>query len=428
MTYVSKNDYYEIKLASLVTNVDKDVLVELYQPLVGSQATILYLTLLKEKRNETESHYYQVDKLLRTMQLPASELLSARRLLEAVGLLRTYESIQDDVRTYVYVLYAPKSPKSFFDDVLFKGLLIQYVGEKEAKALANKYKLDLDIAEDYKEISASFVDVFKPDYDDPAFKKDLGNGILGREHGREKIEFNYDLFFSYISENSTIEPSSLKKRDMKEIERLASLFGLDEKQMAFIVIDEYRHDEQNHFDFKSIKNRCEDEIRFSGTIETHKSKISGDSAIAKKVQMMEEVAPAKFLSYLQKNTKPARTDINTIDSLSKNYGFNNGIINVIIDYVLTKNNNILSKNYCESIASTLARNDIHTTVDAMNCLNSIVLKNNKGKSKKIETKESPKAEKKVELNDIYDFIDELEVMKNGKWWNEENRFKRIYWY
>ena len=413
MTYVSKNDYYEIKLASLITNVDKDVLVELYQPLIGAQATILFLTLLKEKRNESEKHFYQVDKLLRTMQIQPSEFLSARRFLEAVGLMRTYEQVQDDVRTYAYVLYAPKSPKSFFDDVLFKGLLIQYVGLDEAKSLANKYKLDISLTDDYKEVSASFVDVYKPDYDDPSFKKDLGNGILGREHGRAKIEFNYDLFFKYVGEKSTLKPDDFKKRDMKEIERLATLFGLDEKQMAGIVVDEYRKDATQHIDFASLKNRCEDEIRFTGVVEAHKSKVSGNSVMAKKIEMMEEVAPAKFLSYLQQGTKPARTDINTIDSLSKNYGFNNGIINVIIDYVLTKNNNILSKNYCESIASTLARNDIHTTVDAMNYLNNIALKSNKPAKKEKPITKIKSEEKIVQLEEIDDFIDELEVMKHG---------------
>lgn len=415
MTYVSKNDYYQIKLASLITNVDKDILVELYQPLIGAQATILYLTLLKEKIHEPEQHFYQMDRLLRNMQLAPGELLSARRYLEAVGLLRTYESVQEDLRTYAHVLYAPKSPKSFFDDVLFKGLLIQAVGEREAKSLANKYKLNLTIEDDFKEVSASFVDVFRPDYDDPAFKKDFGNEILGREHGRAKIEFNYDLFFGYIQENSTIKPDALKKRECKEIERLATLFGLDEKQMAFIVIDIFKANEENHIDFSILKNRCEDEIRFSGGIEARKSKVSGDSALARKIEMMDDVAPAKFLSYLQKGTKPAKSDINTIDLLSKNYKFNNGIINVIIDYVLVKNDNILSRNYCESIAATLARNDIRTAVDAMNFLNTISLKKAKGKTaKKVEKVEKEEKKPTVEIDEIYDFIDELEVMKNGR--------------
>ena len=57
-----------------------------------------------------------------------------------------------------------------------------------------------------------------------------------------------------------------------------------------------------------------------------------------------------------------------------------------------------------------------TTVDAMNCLNSIALKNKKSVKKQAPVKETKEENKKenVELDDIYDFIDELEVMKNGK--------------
>ena len=54
MDYISENDIYEIRIASLVSNVDKDVIVELYQPLIGCIPTILYLTLLKQKRNEDD--------------------------------------------------------------------------------------------------------------------------------------------------------------------------------------------------------------------------------------------------------------------------------------------------------------------------------------------------------------------------------------
>ena len=49
---------------------------------------------------------------------------------------------------------------------------------------------------------------------------------------------------------------------MKEIERLATLFGLDEKQMAFIVIDEYDPNQIPHLNFTRIKDRSEDEVKY----------------------------------------------------------------------------------------------------------------------------------------------------------------------
>ena len=411
--YVSKNDFYEIRVASLITNLDRDSLLELYQPIIGARAASLYLTLSTQKKSPDGGSIFKTDQLLRNMQLTSAEFIAARHYLEAVGLIRTYESDQEDVRCYIYVIYSPKSPKAFFEDVLFSGLLIQSVGEKEAKKLANKWKVNLTIPEEYHEVSASFVDVYNLNYDDPSFRKDFGTQILGRDHGRAQLSFSYDLFFSHIKENSAIDISSFKKKDMKEIARLATLFGLNEKSMAYIVIDEYIPDGPTHFDFVKIRDKCEQEIRYSQVKNVEKSKVSGDSELATKIRMMEDVAPAKFLQYLQQGTKPARSDLAIVDALSKNYGFGNGIINVIVEYVLYKNNNILSKNYAEKIAASLAREGATTTVDAMNYLKKLSVKNS-SKKKVIAEKVEESDDSEISLDEMNDLLNELEVKKNGK--------------
>ena len=413
MYYVSKNDFYEIRVASLITNLDRDSLLELYQPIIGAQAAILYLTLSTQKKSPDGGNIFKTEQLLKNMALTPGEFYSARRYLEAVGLIRTYETVQEDVRCYIYVIYSPKSPKAFFEDTLFKGLLIMNVGEKEAKRLANKWKVNLTIPEEYHEVSASFVDVYNLDYDDPSFSKNFGVSILGRDHGRAQLEFNYDLFFSFIKENSGIDTNSFKRKDMKEIARLATLFGLNEKTMAFIIIDEYIGGAVAHLDFEKIKNRCEEKIKYSQVTNIKESNVSGDSELANKIRMMEEVAPAKFLQYLQQGTKPARSDLAIVDSLSKDYGFGNGIINVIVEYVLYKNNNILSKNYCEKIASSLAREGVVTTVDAMNYLKKLTVKSQTKKKVTRVQKDEPN-DTEISLDEMNDLLNELEVMKNGR--------------
>lgn len=420
MEYVSPADFYEIRLASIVSNVDKDVLVELYQPLIGAAATMLYLTLLKQRRNDDEDSLYLTEQLINITQFAPGMVLSARHMLEAVGLLRTYEKRNSDGRYFIYVLYSPKSPKDFFDDVLFKGLLIQYVGEKETKRLAFKYKINLDIPEEYSEISASFVEVFHPNYDDPAFKKDLGNSIVGHEPGRVKINFNYDLFFKYISEKSQIMQSSFYKKDLKEIERLATLFGLDEKQMADIIIDEYEPHDVPHLNYQHVAERAEEAIKYKIHVpkaKTVRSKVGGDSILKEKIRLMEDVTPVDFLRYLQNNTEPAKSDLKIVDALSKGYGFSNGIINAIIDYVLNKNNNVLTKNYCEKIAASMAREKIETTIDAMNYLNKITIANKKDMSQKAvpteETKKFEKVEEDISDEEMNDILTKLDIKKKG---------------
>ena len=428
MEYMLNSDFYEIRLASIVSNVDKDVLVELYQPIIGANATILYLTLLKQKRHEDDEGTYSVQTLVNAMQSDPNTLVSSRYFLEAVGLLRTYEKVSESGRYFVYVLYAPKSPKDFFDDVLFKGLLIQSLGEKDAKKLAFSYKVNLSIDEGFKEVSASFVDVFHPNYDDPSFRKNFGDDILGHDAGRVKIKFNYDLFFKYISENSQIRPSAISKKELKEIERLATLFGLDEKQMALIAIDEYNPNELPHLDFARIKYRAEEDVKFK-IIESKprnkKSEINGSSVMERKIRMMEETAPSKYLSWLLNNTPPSTSDLNTLYKLSVGYKLGNGLINVIIDYVMQRNDNILSYTYCDKVASILVSKNVETVLDAMNELNKLVIKDKERKTKSYsQPKEAPKVEKeepkleakeheKISDEEMDDLLKSLNNLKKG---------------
>ena len=421
MEFVSTSDFYEIRLASIVSNVDKDVLVELYQPLIGAAATMLYLTLLKQRRNNDEENLYVTEQLINITQFAPGMILSARHMLEAVGLLRTYEKKTSDGRYYVYVLYSPKSPKDFFDDVLFKGLLIQYVGEKEAKRLAFKYKINLEIPEEYSEVSASFIDVFHPNYDDPSFRKDFGNSIVGHEPGRVKINFNFDSFYKYLNERAPILPSAFYKRDLKEIERLATLFGLDESQMAVIVADEYEPHANPHLDYRRVAEKAEDAVKYrihAPKARVAKSKVSGKTITSEKVRLMDDVTPAYFLRMLQNNTEPAKADLKIIDGLSSGYNLPNGIINVIIDYTLNKNNNILSKNFCEKIAASLVRENIQTTIDAMNYLNKVSLVTKKEMSTKGEEPKEVKKEVKEVTEDISDeemndILTKLDLKKKG---------------
>ena len=406
MESFSVNDIYEIRLASLISNIDKDVIIELYQPLIGSISTILYLSLLKQKRNEEdEDVIFTHAQLVSATQIEPNALETSMNSLEAVGLLRSYVKRGENNNNYIYVLYAPKTPKEFFDDVLFKGLLVQSIGEKEAKRLAEHYRVDLKIPSDYQEKSASFVDVFNPDYDSSSFRKDFGKDILGHESGRVKIAFSYDLFFKSLFENSMINNDSLSKKDIKEIERISTLFGLDEKTMAMLVIDTYNPNSENHLDYQLLVEKAKEQVRYPFLQKKirGRSKLSGDGIINKKIRLMEKTSPANWLKLLQNNTTPANADLNIVNELSLNYGFSNGVINAIVDYVLHKNKNILSKNYCEKIASSLARENISVTVDAMNYLNKItILSKNNNTIKNIEPKDEKtdsKNEKESSLSD-----------------------------
>ncbi len=396
------NNYYEIRLASLVSNVDKDVIIELYQPLIGAISSIVYLTLVKQKRNESDEDIYSLESLLNNMQLPINSFTNARRNLEAVGLLKTYESVNNDIHRYIFELFAPKTPKEFFNDILFKGLLIQYVGEKEALRLANSYEINTNIDKDkFDDISASFVEIFNPDYDHISFTKNVGENLATHNSKKIASDINIDIVFNLVEENSQIKKESLLEYS-NDIKQLATLFNLNEDNIASVIIDSYNETMNPHLNMKVAFNKAKDKAyypRLNNKEETKinytNSEINSDTIIANKIKLMEETGPAVFLEYLQNNTKVAPADLYVINSLI-NLNLPNGIINAIVDYTLTKKNNILDKFFAEKIASGILREGITTTIDAMNYMKSL----NKKRKSTLGTNTNKRQYKKKEINNI----------------------------
>ena len=108
--------------------------------------------------------------------------------------------------------------------------------------------------------------------------------------------------------------------------------------------------------------------------------------------MFKSKSPKAFLGILQNGTKPALPDLRLIEDIAIKFQLNNGVINALIDYVLTSNNNVLSRALCEKIAASIAREGVQTALDTMNYLKSI---NEKGKTKTkttVKIKVQPKVE------------------------------------
>ena len=85
--------------------------------------------------------------------------------------------------------------------------------------------------------------------------------------------------------------------------------------------------------------------------------------------------------------------MNIIDNLSKDYNLANPVINVVIDFVLTMNNNVFSKYSAEKIAASLSRENVETAVDAME-----YLRQNYTKDKKKVVKSSSKKVEQAPIN------------------------------
>ena len=377
MIILSPNDIFIAKRKSLIADYDRETIFNLYQPLIGAIASALYFSLVYEAKNQKITSVSTHEQLLVRMQITTQEFLKARGLLEAVGLLKTYlDGAKEDIKTYTYEVFAPKTPKSFFEDTLLYGLLIKYIGEKDANRMKSIYNEDVSEATG-TEISKSFGEEFHPDFTDPVFSKAMKtSNNRGRKTAKIDSEFNYDRFFETLASISPINKDSLTKKELKEIERLCALYGVDEISAANIVAHLYDSTQSkgNRIDFKQMSEMLQSETNYSFLSSMKRketNRVSSDTDLANKINLMETLSPTEYLTVLQNGASPAGSDLRLIEDLSAKFKLTPGVINALIDFVLAANNNVLSRAYCEKIAASLAREGITTVIDAMNYLKKV---------------------------------------------------------
>ena len=392
MVILSNSDMFEVRINSLIADYDRDTLTNLYQPIIGYSALAIYFTLWSEANVQKVLSFSSHEQLLVRMQMAAGHFVDSRKLLEAVGLLKTRLEKAPGTNIYHYELCAPKTPKGFFSDTLLFGMLIQALGEADANRLKRVY--EVSYKEEGEEISASFNEIFHPDFEDNSFllAANSKNSTIGRNKIKIDTDFSYEKFFKFLSENSQINERALSKAEMKEIERLSSLYGVDEESVSYIVANVYdpNKDKGNRLDFDQINKALINEANY--TFITRKSRkkrtnaqVSSDTDLANKINLFEKTSPKDILRLLQGGTKVAPSDLAIINTLSKDYQLSNGVINVILDFVLSMNKNILSRAYAEKMAASFNRENIETTIDAMNYCNEVI---NKNATKKQTTKKN----------------------------------------
>ena len=407
MVILSNQDMFDIKVSSLLADYDRETITNLYQPIIGYTALAVYFTFWREAKNQKIISLSSHEQLFMRMKIAPGDFIAARKVLEAVGLVKTRLEKTNGVSIYHYQLYAPKTPSKFFDDTLLYGLFIQNLGENEANRLRRVYLVN-EVNEDGEDISSSFNDVFHPDFEDAAFYKASvkSTNIMGRNKSKIETEFSYEDFFKTLKSISQIGETSLTKKEMKEIERMATLYGIDASIVAEKVANSYNLDKEKgkRVDLKELNNELKLEVNY-GFRNTKKkdsggNMVVGEEGLASKIKLFESKSPREILSLLQNGTKPAQADLNIIYSLSKDYSLNNAVINVIIDFVLEMNNNVLSKYSVEKIASSISRENIVTAIDAMNYLQNNYTKKKSNRASPGRAKVSTKKEEAIEAPSI----------------------------
>ena len=359
-------DIYTVVSKTILNLEDRDNLIILYEPIMGPLAVSLYLTLWRDlKNNSFKSEEYNHHHLMCLMKLDLKSIKEARCALESLGLLKTYVK-KGDIYSYVYELYSPMSPREFLNHPVLNVVLYNNIGKMEYEAIKKSYEKKSMSLSEYEDITSSLNMTF------------ASSNVLPEVDATERVKQNiqaknvidFDMLIASIPKD-ILNEKAFNKRTRELIENLAFVYNLDTikfseiirnviNERGFIVAEELRKLARNYYTYHN-----------NGKLPTlvYKEEKTGllenMSKRDKIIYVFENTKPYDFLKSKYHGVTPTNRDLKLLETLCCDLNLKPAVVNVLIDYVLKKNDNKLNKNFVETIAGQWVRSGVKTAREAM---------------------------------------------------------------
>lgn len=386
-------DNYVVVNKTILTEVDRKNLISLYEPIIGPLAVSLYLTLWRDlDRLEIMSINYTHHHLMTILKTDLDIIRTAREGLEALGLLKVFVK-EADCNNYIYELYSPLSASEFFTNPILNVVLYNNIGKEEyANIVAEYQEIPID-KKDYEEITKKLNATFQTSNN--IIAKNIKEKAMLDIVAEEQIDI--DLIASSLPKGS-VNDKTFNKKTKELINNLSFIYNLDNLQMVELIRNVIT--EKSTIDKEELRKSARQYYQYNnnGQLPTLiyrkqpdylKSPIGNTSNKAKIVYVFENTSPYDFLRSKNKGSKPTSRDLKIIESLLVDLNLKPAVVNVLIDYVLKKNNNKLNQAFIETIAGQWKRLGIETALEAMN----IAAQESKKYNKQIDTKIKPSTSK-----------------------------------
>lgn len=366
-------DTFVVVNRTILNESDRKIISMLYQPIIGSMAVSLYYTLWADlDKTELLSGEYTHHHLMTSLRIKMDSIVTARKKLEAVGLLKTFVK-KDNVNSYVYEMFSPISASEFFNHPVLNIVLYNNIGKKEYENLLKYFKVPRINLSTYEELTCSFDEVFESS---PLSSYDnLNEDLRVNKTGEIKIDkgFDFDLLFSSVPDG-IITNKTFSKEVKELINNLSFVYDLDALEMKGPILNSIK--ENGLIDKtllrKSVRNyyKYKNDNKLPSLVykiqpEYLRNPVGADDKRAKMIYVFENTSPYKFLKGRSNGAQPSARDLNVLESLLNDFKLNPGVVNVLVDYVLKINNKKLTRSYLETIASQWKRLNIETVEEAM---------------------------------------------------------------
>ena len=332
---LKSEDKLTLELHGTLSSEGFSSLQMLYAPLLGKDALILYQTLLSLAMQPQKIRNHLLLQKISGIRMEHME--HCRGLLEQYLLVKTY--FDGTRNAYIYGLYMPKSGSEFLRHDVFGRLYMKKMG-KQVYEFARKNFAPLIVEKErYQEITTSMQRLM--DWDEQAEEnfRDL-RPLPSPTHA---LAFNFDIFLSGLS-NMVFPQGERTAENLQFIAEKAAIYGIEEKDMQ-VFVGKSMNLKNNTLDRNKL-------VRFM-----QRAKKTYDKTFDDPYQM----PPVRFLQSKQQGIPVSSADQRLIDDvLVEKYHLQSEVINVLLEYVLERCNQVLSKAYVEKVAATWVRQGVDT--------------------------------------------------------------------
>lgn len=441
---------YRVVLANYLPHNYQLSLSHLYQPLIGMQAVMLYQTLLNENNLLGERSIRTHHSLMNYLKSPLDIIYNERLKLEAIGLLKTYESIEEQQKIFTYYLQSPFAPNEFFHDPMLAELLYHHLGDKMYSQLKNQFIAPIDMSLQQKEVSATFSDVFttiKPALQE---KQHLTNHRESRINLQQQTE-DFPIITTSLKQRFIQPETVLTRTNKRLISDMMHLYHLTEhdveKCVLWALADDHSLDHEEfkaacHDIFKTEKNAFIQLQEKQRTAPQNQPVIQQEESRSTKDQLSELLETISLRQLLEGLTKgqASEKELIMIREIMQTHQLKPAVMNVLVHYVLTRTNKKLSGDYLETIASHWARVQLNTAKEAMDFVQKEIDKaknskqrrqNNRVKHQEVipdwfkkQREQRKKTAKKAAVNNQAESYDEDEILALFHKHSSENKNKQ----
>ncbi len=334
--------------------LDSDSLSQLYHPVIGNHAVLLYEYLLAFFDDGIKRHKFS--EILNHLQLSMQEVEEGLAILTAVDLLVLYQTRD----AYVLKLQPALNRETFLANAIYRRLLEQRIGDV---AVA---ELDVVLPDGARDVSKKFSDIFSVD-ETPKVPK-----IVSKNH------FDLDSFERLMLRDGLQFKD--EKADVVKIYSLADKYNMN-------WFDTYQLAKSTAINGKISPQRM--------TVQLEQKKMANNQTKeqfdAKEQVIIREAKQASAKEFLKKIKAPRRAVVTeserkVLEELA-NMSFLDEVINVMVLYTLNKTQSAnINKPYIMKVANDFAYQKITTAEAAILKMRSFTKRNKEHKAKAKLTK------------------------------------------